>query len=206
VVLSFWATYCKPCQKEIPELQAFAEKHKKDNIIVMCISIDKEGADIVGPFVKEKGYAVQVLLDPYTKTSERYGVKSLPALFVLDTMGIIRFASRGYDEKNPLGPKLEKVLKSIREGTKISAVDDGGAVVPVEPVGLKGPKSGGDEGTRPARLSPKQRWNAIARVECGEPLDKVAAAIGVAPSELHAWYSDLKKAANTLWGADTSSR
>ena len=206
VVLSFWATYCKPCQKEIPELQAFAEKHRNNDIMVICISIDKEGADIVGPFVKEKGYAVQVLLDPYAKTSERYGVKSLPALFVIDTMGIIRFASRGYDAKNPLGPKLEKVLKSIREGTKISVVDDGGAVVPVEPAGSKGPKSGGDEAVRPGKLSPKQRWNAIARVECGEPIDKVAAAVGVAPSELHAWYSDLRKAATALWAADTAAR
>jgi|WetSurMetagenome_2_1015567.scaffolds.fasta_scaffold00027_77 peroxiredoxin len=206
VVLSFWATYCNPCQKEIPELQAFAEKHKRDNVIVFCVSIDKEGADIVGPFVKEKGYTVQVLLDPYAKTSERYGVKALPALYVVDTMGIIRFASRGYDEKNPLGPKLEKVLSSIREGTKISFVDEGGAAVPVEPSAGKG--AAAEEGTvsRGVHLSPKQRWNAIARVECGEPIEKVAASIGVAPSELRAWYNDLKKAANTLWGADSMAR
>jgi peroxiredoxin len=206
VILSFWATYCKPCQKEIPELQSFADKHKKDNMVVLCVSIDKEGADIVEPFVKEKGYTVQVLLDPYTKTSERYGVKSLPALYVIDTMGIVRFASRGYDEKNPLGPKLEKVLKAIREGTKVTVADDGGDVVPVDTAGPKGPKAGSEDAVRPAKLSPKQRWNAIARVECGEPIDKVAAAVGVAPSELHAWYNDLKKAASALWAADTAAR
>ncbi len=204
VIVSFWATYCKPCQKEIPELQTFAGKHKKDNVIVLCVSIDKEGADIVDPFVKEKGYAVQVLLDPYTKTSERYGVRSLPALFVIDTMGIIRFASLGYDEKNPLDPKLEKILKAIREGAKISVAEEGGAFVPVDTVGSRNPRVGAGETPKPLRPSPKQRWNAIARVECGEPIEKVAAAIGVTPAELHAWYGDLKKAASAMWAGDTT--
>lgn len=203
VILSFWATYCKPCQREIPELQSFAEKHKSDNVLVVCVSIDKEGADIVQPFVKEKGYTVQVLLDPYTKTAERYGVKSLPALFVIDTMGVIRFASRGYDEKNPLGPKLEKVLKAVREGAKMPQADEGGAVVPVDTAGRKAAKQAAENGARQPKLSPKQRWNAIARVECGEPIEKVAAAVGVAPSELRAWYGDLKKAASVLWSGDT---
>ncbi|HUI92032.1 MAG TPA: TlpA disulfide reductase family protein [Chitinivibrionales bacterium] len=210
VILSFWATYCKPCQKEIPELQAFIEKHKKDNVLVLCISIDKEGSAVVEPFVKEKNYTVQVLLDPYTKTSERYGVKSLPALFVIDTMGVIRFSSRGYDEKNPLGPKLEKILKAVREGGKIAvSADEGGATVPVKAVEAgKGQeaKAGEGEAAKAQRLTPKQRWNAIARVECGEPIEKVAAAIRVSPDELRAWYNDLKKAAVSLWSADTAAR
>jgi cytochrome c biogenesis protein CcmG, thiol:disulfide interchange protein DsbE len=211
VILSFWATYCKPCQKEIPELQVFAEKHKKDNVLVLCVSIDKEGSAIVEPFVKEKNYTVQVLLDPYTKTSERYGVKSLPALFVIDTMGIVRFSSRGYDEKNPLGPKLEKILKAVKEGGKIAvSADEGGAFVPVQTADAaksQEAKAGSGEGAKALqKLTPKQRWNAIARVECGEPIEKVAAAIRVSPEELHSWYNDLKKAATVMWSADTVAR
>jgi len=178
VILSFWATYCKPCQKEIPELQKFADKHKTDNVLVLCVSIDKEGSAVVEPFVKEKNYTVQVLLDPYTKTSERYGVKSLPALFVIDTMGIVRFSSRGYDEKNPLGPKLERILKAVKEGGKISvSADEGGATVPVQAVeaakGQEGKAGSGEAAKSPQKLTAKQRWNAIARVECGEPLKKL---------------------------------
>ncbi len=203
VILSFWATYCKPCQKELPELQAFAQKHRKDNVIVLCVSIDKEGADIVAPFIKEKGYTTQVLLDPYTRTAERYGVHSLPALFVIDTMGVIRFTSHGYDENSPLEPKLEGVLRAIREGTKIDAADEGGAVVPVDTAMSKSSASDSENSSGFSRHSPKQRWNAIARVECGEPIEKVAASIGVTPSELHAWYDDLKKAATAIWAADS---
>lgn len=205
VILSFWATYCKPCQKEIPQLQAFSEKHKGENVIVLCVSIDKEGADLVAPFVKDKGYAVQVLLDPYAKTSARYGVSSLPALFVIDTLGIVRYASRGYDEKIALVSKLDKVVRAIYDGTRIPLADDGGAAVPVDTVTHNEILAPGNA-AHPTRLTPKQRWNAIARVECGEPIEKVASSVGATPSELHTWYNDLKKAATAMWAADTLAR
>jgi cytochrome c biogenesis protein CcmG, thiol:disulfide interchange protein DsbE len=206
VILSFWATYCKPCQKEMPELISFADKHKTDNVAVLCVSIDKEGAAIVEPFVKEKNYTVQVLLDPYTKTAERYGVKSLPALFVIDTLGIIRYTSLGYDEKNPLEPKLESIVKAIRTGAKIKIPDATGSFVPIqEEASPAAPAAGAEAKKASPALSAKQKWNAIARVECGEQVEKVAAAIGVSPAELHQWYADLKKAALSLWGADSAA-
>jgi cytochrome c biogenesis protein CcmG, thiol:disulfide interchange protein DsbE len=207
VILSFWATYCKPCQKEIPELQTFAAKYKNDNVLVLCVSIDKEGAAVVDPFVKEKGYAVQVLLDPYARTSERYGVKSLPALFVIDSMGTIRFSSRGYDEKNPLGTKLEKIINAVKQGTKIPlSADEVVSFVPVDTTGLKDARQQGDEAAMAAqKISPKQRWNAVARVECGEPIEKVAASVRVSADEVRNWYNDLKKAAVIMWSSDTGA-
>jgi len=207
VVLSFWATYCKPCQKEIPELIKFADKHKSDNVTVLCISIDKEGSAVVDPFVKEKNYTVPVLLDPYTKTAERYGVKSLPALYVIDSMGVIRYSSLGYDEKNPLEPKLQSIVKAVRQGAKIKIDDETGAFVPIKEDTVKEtPSKQGEESKKSSSIiGAKQKWNAIARVECGEQVDKVAASIGASPADLHAWYADLKRAALTLWGADSSS-
>jgi peroxiredoxin len=213
MILSFWATYCKPCQKEMPELISFADKHKTDNVVVLCVSIDKEGAAVVEPFVKEKNYTVQVLLDPYTKTAERYGVKSLPALFVIDTLGVIRYSSLGYDEKNPLEPKLESIIKSIRTGTKIKVADATGSFVPIQdtvaasaPSAAPSAAAATEAKKAPPALSAKQKWNAIARVECGEQVEKVAAGIGVSPAELRQWYTDLKKAALSLWGADSVAR
>ena len=206
MILSFWATYCKPCQKEMPELISFADKHKTDNVVVLCVSIDKEGAAIVEPFVKEKNYTVQVLLDPYTKTAERYGVKSRPARFVIDTMGVIRYSSLGYDEKNPLGPKLESIVKAIREGAKIKIADATGSFVPIQEETAPTAASAKTEGEpKKAAPSAKQKWNAIARVECGEQIDKVAAGIGATPADLRQWYADLKKAAMSLWGADSAA-
>jgi peroxiredoxin len=125
--LSFWATYCLPCQKEIPELQKFMTNHTKDSIKLFCVSIDKEGADIVAPFVTKRDYTVPVLLDRYAKTAGRYGVKHLPALFVVDTHGIIRYSSTGYDDKVKLREKLEGLIRSIKGPVAAKAKTGGSA-------------------------------------------------------------------------------
>lgn len=190
VILSFWATYCKPCQKEIPELMKFATKHQNDSVKIFCISIDKEGADIVAPLVNEKKYSIPVLLDPYKTTASRYGVKSLPSLFVIGPNGVIRFASTGFDEKSNLEVKLEGILNGIRQGSTIAVKQevnaDQGESVPVKQ-------------DTPA-ISPKQKWHAVARVECGETPEKVADEMNLSADEVKAWYAQLKSSAMSVWG------
>ncbi|MBN1307278.1 MAG: TlpA family protein disulfide reductase [Chitinispirillaceae bacterium] len=195
VVLSFWATYCKPCQREIPELMKFAEKHAGDSIKLFCISIDREGERIVAPFVKEKGYTLPVLLDPYRKTAERYGVASLPALFVLDERSIIRYASVGFRENDPLDVKLEGIVSDIRAGRTVTIV---GSVSGGESVAVEADVA---SATKPQRvlLTAKNRWDAIVAVECGMSLEKLADSLEVEPQVIKGWYADLKKAATKLW-------
>ena len=200
VILGFWATYCKPCQKEIPQLTAFAEKHKADNVLLLCVSVDREGETVVAPFVKEKGLNAEVLLDPYMKTSERYGVKALPALFIIDTLGVIRYCSHGYDEKVDFGQKLERLIAGIKAGKTIAIVPEkaGSEVVLQGDTAVTVPPT--SPSPSPVSLTPHQKWNAIVKVECGEPVEKVAAAIGVTVDEIHKWHEDLKNAAIKLWG------
>ncbi|MBN1760562.1 MAG: TlpA family protein disulfide reductase [Chitinispirillaceae bacterium] len=198
VVLSFWATYCKPCKKELPELMKFAKKHTADSIKVFAVSIDKEGSSIVAPFVKENNITLPVLFDQYRKTAERYGVTSLPALFVVDERGIIRFSSVGFDGKEPLDEKLDAIVGDLRSGKAVSrkqsseagesvAVDSGASTPNDSTTVIKAP------------LSPKDRWNAIVAVECGTSLEQLADSLKVTPEEIKGWYADLKKAAMGLW-------
>jgi peroxiredoxin len=201
VILSFWATYCKPCKKEIPELMKFSEKHKTDSITIFCISIDKEGSSIVAPFVKKSGFTLPILLDPYRKTAERYGVKKLPALFVIDGKGTIRYSSVGYEEKEPLDTKLESIISDIRSGKTVSAKAESETAESVEIEETKGADTSG-----PSPLKAKERWNAIVAVECGMPLQKLADSLGVQQEEIRSWYSDLKKAAISLWESDTTEK
>lgn len=196
IVLSFWATYCKPCKKEIPELMKFADRHTADSIKVFAVSIDKEGAAIVAPFIKENNFTLPVLLDPYKKTAERYGVNSLPTLFVIDERGIIRFASTGYDEKESLEAKLEAIVGDLRAGRTVAqqstpATGESVAVAATTP-----------PIPQPVALLPKDRWNAIVAVECGMAIEKLADSLAVPPEEIKKWYADLKNAALKLWGQE----
>ncbi len=201
VVLSFWATYCKPCQKELPQLAAFAEKHKADNVLLLCVSVDKEAEAAVAPFVKERGIGAQVLLDPYLKTSQRYGVRSLPALFILDTLGVVRYCSYGFDETVDFGQKIERLLADIKAGKTVStAPEKAGSEVALK-ADSSAPIAPGTAQTAPQApvFTPHQKWSAVVKVECGEPVEKVAAAAGAAPEELRAWREELKNAAIRLW-------
>jgi thiol-disulfide isomerase/thioredoxin len=194
VILNFWATYCKPCQKEIPQIASFLKKHEGEPIKAFFISIDKEGVDKVRPFVKEKGYQVEVLLDMYARTAERYGVKSVPALFVLAPNGTIYYAASGFDEKVDLSAKLESIYAEMKAGKAPARreVEVAGEQVRMQ----QEPRAAAvDAGQVPA----KERWRAVVRVECGEDASEVAQELGISVDELKAWAREIKRAAAELW-------
>jgi peroxiredoxin len=194
VVVSFWATYCKPCHKEIPDLEKFSARHKGENIKIFLISIDSKGAGVVVPFAKERNYTLPILFDPYKKTAQRYGVKSLPALFVIGPDGVIRYSSMGYKEENPIDATLEKVVLAIKEGKEVSVQsgEEAGETVAVQD---------GKKERSPAEITPKQKWNAVARIECGTSPDIVAAELDVPKDEIRKWYNELKKLAIDHWAS-----
>jgi thiol-disulfide isomerase/thioredoxin len=202
VVLSFWATWCKPCQKEIPQLMKFSEAHRGEKLKVLCISVDKEGASVVQPFMKQKGYTLPVLLDPYSKTAERYGVRSVPALFVIAPDGMIQYSSMGFDEKVDLGAKLEGVYAKIVAGARVTAgkVHVAGETVTAESAGRD---AGGGVRTEQG-IPAKERWKAVVRVECGESPEAVAEQVGVSAAQIRAWHQDIRKAAIGLWSSQSS--
>jgi peroxiredoxin len=192
VILSFWATYCEPCKKEIPELMNLAQSHSSDSIKFFCISIDKEGASKVEPVVSERKYTLPVLLDPYCKTAQRYGVSSLPALFVIGPLGDIYYSSSGYNESTQIGQKIEALISQIRNdtmntGSSATESDSSSSIKDVSREVL------------PKWISPKSRWEAIVKVECGMPVTSIADSLGVQPDEIRKWFTELKKAATDLW-------
>ncbi len=177
VIVNFWATYCGPCQKEMPELIRFEEKNR-DKVKLIFISIDKEGHSVVSPFVKSKGLeTATIALDSYKHTAKRYGVSALPSLFVIDQTGTIRASWVGYDENVSLEDKLSAIVNSIETPVLTS------------------------EEVRSKSISPRKRWEAVAAVECGRSVQEVAQEVGATPEEIRAWYDDLKKAAIKLWGS-----
>ena len=89
VILTFWATWCEPCKKEMPEIQAAYEKHQEEGLVVLAVNFGetKEKAEA---FVKQMGLTFPSLLDRRANIAERYGVVSLPVTFFIDREGIIR--------------------------------------------------------------------------------------------------------------------
>ncbi|MBU1078275.1 MAG: TlpA family protein disulfide reductase [Spirochaetes bacterium] len=116
VVVNFWATYCKPCEKETPELIKMAKEYKDKDVVILFVSLDKEGSKKVSPFLKEHKFEIpseDVLLDIYKITAQKYGVTKLPSLFVVDKNGKITYSCVGYKKSN-----LENVNRTLEELTK----------------------------------------------------------------------------------------
>ena len=89
VLINFWATWCGPCKIEMPSLEALYERFKDKNFVLLAISNDMFGANIVKPFVKAHNINFPVLLDQRLKVSNAFGVVSLPTTFMIDPQGKI---------------------------------------------------------------------------------------------------------------------
>lgn len=85
VLVNFWATWCPPCRKEMPDLQALYDKYKDRGFVVLSIS-DEEVAK-VSPFISERNISYPVLLDPGRKVNEAFVVEGIPKSFVYDREG-----------------------------------------------------------------------------------------------------------------------
>lgn len=96
VLLNAWATWCGPCRQEIPELRALHEKYSKDGLTVVGVTVDAVGTETqIGDFVKEFRMDYPLWHDPNERISAQYSIVGLPASFLIDRKGVIRWKSTG---------------------------------------------------------------------------------------------------------------
>jgi peroxiredoxin len=87
VLLNFWATWCPPCRKEMPDLEALYLKFKDKDQGFVVLAISDEDAAKVSPFLAERNITYPVLLDPGRKVNEQFQIEGIPKSFVYDRSG-----------------------------------------------------------------------------------------------------------------------
>ena len=85
VLVNFWATWCPPCRKELPDLEALSQRFRSRGLVVLAIS--DEDAAKVKPFVAAQKLTYPVLLDPGRKVNDLFHVEGIPKSFVYDRDG-----------------------------------------------------------------------------------------------------------------------
>jgi peroxiredoxin len=85
VLVNFWATWCPPCRKEMPDLETLYKRFKDEGLVVLAIS--DEDAGKVNPFLAKADVTYPVLLDPGRKVNELFQIEGIPKSFVYDRGG-----------------------------------------------------------------------------------------------------------------------
>jgi peroxiredoxin len=100
VLINFWATWCKPCEDEMPAMQRLYEALPKDDFVLLAISVDSGDAE-VRAFRDRLGLGFPILLDPAKQVSHRYQAFKYPESFLVGRDGVVveRYVGpRGWDE------------------------------------------------------------------------------------------------------------
>ena len=111
VVLAFFATWCKPCMRELKAIdELYADWQDETGVTVYLVSID-QGQDIqkVKPLVDGNGWEFEVLLDPNGTLKRAMNVQNVPHLFVVNSKGEIVYNHTGYNAGDEL--ELPKYFK-----------------------------------------------------------------------------------------------
>jgi len=109
VIIDFWATWCPPCEFQVPELNAFYEAHASSGrVAVLGISVDSEERDVVAEWVRAKDVKYPVLLGSEA-LARRFGAMGFPSLAVVDPDGNIDTLHVGLIERADLEEDLARV-------------------------------------------------------------------------------------------------
>ena len=114
VLINFWASWCTPCQEELPELQKIYQKHHDRGFALIGINIDKKQAN-AEKFVKRFGLSFPVALDPESSTIRKYQGRAMPMSYLIDRHGVVRQLFFGFNREKL--PVMETAILEAMDGT-----------------------------------------------------------------------------------------
>ena len=113
VVLDFWATWCAPCRRALPHLQALSDKYSDRGLSVLLINQDDpRNEPKIAAAVRSLGLDLPVLMDRDRRIARLYQVTALPATFVISATGEVIAYHRGYHDGDQeiLAAEVESLL------------------------------------------------------------------------------------------------
>ena len=100
IVISFWATWCKPCTKELNNIaEVYEDWQDETNVKLVAVSIDdRRSQSKVAPYVNSSGWEYEIYIDPNSDLKRAMRVSTVPHTFLLDKNKQIIWQHRGYVE------------------------------------------------------------------------------------------------------------
>ncbi len=113
VYIDFWASWCAPCRKSLPKLNALREIFKSEGFEVYAINLDESVVD-ARKFLKDIPVNYPVLWDETGKSAELFKISGMPTAYLIDRDGIVRWVHQGFGfgsyEEKAVYKKINKLL------------------------------------------------------------------------------------------------
>jgi len=103
VLINFWASWCAPCQAELPELKKLAAE-ERGRLNVLAINVDENRASaekLLAELGLDTNHAFEILWDTHSEVVSTYNIESMPSSVLLDSRGRIRFVHVGFHRADP---------------------------------------------------------------------------------------------------------
>jgi cytochrome c biogenesis protein CcmG, thiol:disulfide interchange protein DsbE len=114
VLLDFWASWCAPCQEELPLLDDMSTRLKNKGIEIVGLSIDENKADAERFLTRKSSWAITLGHDPEQKVADAFKPPKMPTSYVIDRKGIVRQVNAGFERAD--AKKIEAQLVDLASG------------------------------------------------------------------------------------------
>lgn len=97
VLLDFWASWCAPCRRSFPWMNAMQQRHAADGLVVLAVNVDHD-RPLADAFLREVPVSFRLEYDPAGELARRFQVQAMPTSFLIDRQGRVRARHAGYRE------------------------------------------------------------------------------------------------------------
>ena len=110
IFLNFWATWCPPCKKEMPDVESIYKEYEENKKDVVILGVNSEKENEVKKFLKDKGYTFPTVIDENSEVMRKYFIQAFPTSFVIDKEGNVYGYVMGGLTKEQIKQVIEEVL------------------------------------------------------------------------------------------------
>jgi len=121
VVLNFWATWCAPCRKEIPQFVDAYGRFRDQGLVVVGVNM-QEGKSIVRPYAEDFGMNFPIVIDVDGEVGDAYRLLGLPVTYFIDREGIVRSVFTGPFEESDRGTEVRGAIEQSELDRRIAAI------------------------------------------------------------------------------------